>query len=110
MNLKEKIKSRRNEREEKITEVIEDKRREDKRRQEKTREDKRREEKRREEKRREEKRREEKRGTEVETELGKYGRSFEGRVRGTRRNVYLKGEKRKEKRREGNWEGKKEED
>ena len=38
--------------------------------------------------RREEKRREEKRGTEVETELGKYGRSFEGRVRGTRRSVY----------------------
>ena len=33
-------------------------------------------------------RREEKRGTEVETELGKYGRSFEGRVRGTRRSVY----------------------
>ena len=47
MNLKEKIKSRRNEREEKITEVIEDKRREDKRRQEKTREEKKREEKRR---------------------------------------------------------------
>ena len=47
MNFKEKIKSRGNEREEKITEVIEDKRREDKRRQEKTREEKKREEKRR---------------------------------------------------------------